>query len=178
MRSWFCVLFLPMLYVLNLLVVVHQMFAWNESLQGFFTALVFRLMNRLESVFRLVESYLHPSNHGMHTQNLLMFMNKSVLNILRISAVFLWYFRSEIIFFLFGMPFTEWWDFHRWCLNMTLISIVECVSFRLSLCVLSRAKRERMERTSSKQRTFVKVFFLKLCFCLIMLFSGLFCLEL
>ncbi|EYB92924.1 hypothetical protein Y032_0188g1139 [Ancylostoma ceylanicum] len=62
-----------------------------------------KLMNRLESVFRLVESYLHPSNHGMHTQNLLMFMNK------------------------------------------------------LSLCVLSRAKRERMEKTSSKPRTFVKI---------------------
>ncbi|KAK6754916.1 hypothetical protein RB195_013722 [Necator americanus] len=62
-----------------------------------------KLMNKLESVFRLVESYLHPSNHGMHTQNLLMFMNK------------------------------------------------------LSLCVLSRAKRERMEKTSNKPRTFVKI---------------------
>lgn len=62
-----------------------------------------KLMSNLESVFRLVESYLHPSNHGMHTQHLLVFMNK------------------------------------------------------LSSCVLSRVKRERMEKTSSKHRTFVKI---------------------
>ncbi|CAJ0595301.1 unnamed protein product [Cylicocyclus nassatus] len=61
------------------------------------------LMEKLKSVFLLVESYLHPSNHGMHTQNLLMFMNK------------------------------------------------------LSLCLLSRVKRERMEKTSNKQRTFIKI---------------------
>ncbi|VDM54378.1 unnamed protein product [Angiostrongylus costaricensis] len=58
-----------------------------------------KLMHNLGSVFRLVESYLHPSNHGIHTQNLLV----------------------------------------------------------LSFCVLSRVKRERMEKTSSKPRTFVKI---------------------
>ncbi|KAK5979699.1 hypothetical protein GCK32_006987, partial [Trichostrongylus colubriformis] len=62
-----------------------------------------KLMCNLRSLFQLVESYLHPSNHGMHTQHLLVFMNK------------------------------------------------------LSLCVLSRVKRERMEKTSSKSRTFVKI---------------------
>ncbi|KJH41163.1 HEAT repeat protein [Dictyocaulus viviparus] len=62
-----------------------------------------KLMENLSSIFRLVESYLHPSNHGMHTQHLLIFMNK------------------------------------------------------LSLCVLSRVKRERMEKASNKPRTFVKI---------------------
>ncbi|WKY10966.1 hypothetical protein Q1695_002929 [Nippostrongylus brasiliensis] len=62
-----------------------------------------KLMSNLESVLRLVESYIHPSNHGAHTQHLLVFMNK------------------------------------------------------LSLCVLSRVKRERMEKTSNKPRTFVKI---------------------
>ncbi|XGW03770.1 hypothetical protein V3C99_015156 [Haemonchus contortus] len=62
-----------------------------------------KLMSNLQSLFQLVESYLHPSNHGMHTQHLLVFMNK------------------------------------------------------LSLCVLSRVKRERMEKNSSKCRTFVKI---------------------
>uniref|UniRef100_A0A158P870 Proteasome activator complex subunit 4 n=1 Tax=Angiostrongylus cantonensis TaxID=6313 RepID=A0A158P870_ANGCA len=62
-----------------------------------------KLMHNLGSVFRLVESYLHPSNHGIHTQNLLVFMNKYVI--------------------------------------FTLIFL----------------KRERMEKTSSKPRTFVKI---------------------